>query len=159
MRENDASGSLKTSYDRKKAVSMFSDKLSATILRLCEINALTYEAAADCCNISSRYFGSIVRCKSIPSILVLEKLCTGFHVTPNGLLLNLALEQHINFRVPMQVTHVRILPYHNGNTAYPVCPQCGASLEREYQNYCDRCGQCLDWRNFSTATVLQLTRD
>lgn len=26
-----------------------------------------------------------------------------------------------------------------------VCPDCGATLERERQNYCDCCGQRLDW--------------
>lgn len=143
---------------------MFSDKLSDSVLRICEINKLTYEAAADCCNISVRYFGSIVRRKSTPSISVLEKLCIGFHVTPNGLLLDPVLEQQLRFRIPMQVTHVQILPYHNentagGNTAYPVCPQCGVSFEREYQRYCDRCGQCLDWRYFSKATILKVSRD
>ncbi|MCD8342517.1 MAG: hypothetical protein LUC87_10325 [Clostridiales bacterium] len=29
---------------------------------------------------------------------------------------------------------------------YCICPRCGAVLEREYQGYCDGCGQRLDWR-------------
>ena len=31
---------------------------------------------------------------------------------------------------------------------YPVCPRCGITLEREYQAYCDRCGQALDWKKY-----------
>ena len=27
-------------------------------------------------------------------------------------------------------------------------------MEREYQPYCDRCGQCLDWSAFSNATII-----
>ena len=27
-------------------------------------------------------------------------------------------------------------------------------MEREYQSYCDRCGQALDWKGFSKALVI-----
>ncbi len=27
-------------------------------------------------------------------------------------------------------------------------------MERDYQIYCDRCGQRLDWNNFSKAAIL-----
>ncbi|GFI62549.1 hypothetical protein IMSAG049_01733 [Clostridiales bacterium] len=55
------------------------------------------------------------------------------------------------YRIPMAVTEV--YKFWNGNT-YPVCPQCHISLEREYQSYCDRCGQCLDWRSFKNAKIV-----
>jgi len=29
---------------------------------------------------------------------------------------------------------------------FAVCPQCQSSLERDFQSYCDRCGQKLDWK-------------
>lgn len=33
-----------------------------------------------------------------------------------------------------------------GNSGpFPVCPRCGRTISREYQCYCDRCGQHLDW--------------
>lgn len=28
---------------------------------------------------------------------------------------------------------------------FPVCPRCECTMERDYQAYCDRCGQCLKW--------------
>ena len=49
------------------------------------------------------------------------------------------------FRRPMPVQGRRL--FRNGE-AYPVCPQCGLTLEREYQAFCDRCGQRLAWRGF-----------
>ncbi|ERI79696.1 hypothetical protein HMPREF0239_00723 [Clostridium sp. ATCC BAA-442] len=58
------------------------------------------------------------------------------------------------FREPMPVTHIRCFHFFHGLTGFPVCPQCGRTLEREYQPYCDRCGQCLDWKGFSKATII-----
>ena len=48
-----------------------------------------------------------------------------------------------DYRRPMAVRRSRVFP--NGE-CYPVCPQCNLTLEREYQTYCDRCGQRLLWR-------------
>lgn len=36
------------------------------------------------------------------------------------------------------------LVYNDGET-YWICPNCKTSFEREYQKYCDRCGQKLEW--------------
>lgn len=36
------------------------------------------------------------------------------------------------------------LVYNDGET-YWICPNCKTSFEREYQKYCDRCGQKLKW--------------
>lgn len=38
-------------------------------------------------------------------------------------------------------------------TSYPVCPCCGLTMEREYQTYCDRCGQPLAWNLFNTSGI------
>ena len=40
------------------------------------------------------------------------------------------------FRRPMAVTEA--LRFRTGGS-YPVCPRCGVTMEREYQNFCDRC--------------------
>lgn len=48
----------------------------------------------------------------------------------------------ISFRIPKPVTAYKDL---GDGTAYWVCPQCGLTLDRDFQAYCDRCGQCLDW--------------
>ena len=133
---------------------MFLDNLSASVLRLCDSRKLSYEAASERCELSSRYFGDIVRGKTAPTILTLEKLCVGFDLTPNDLLIPSAIWQELSFREPMPVTQIRCFRYLSGVTGFPVCPQCGITMEREYQSFCDRCGQRLDWKGFSKATII-----
>ena len=53
---------------------------------------------------------------------------------------------------PMRVRQVLRLP--SGYT-YPICPACRITLEREYQSYCDRCGQCLNWNQYEKAMIIQ----
>lgn len=55
------------------------------------------------------------------------------------------------FRHPMPVNEIHL---HRGHYAYPVCPRCRTTPEREYQAYCDRCGQALDWKAFRRALVV-----
>ncbi len=55
------------------------------------------------------------------------------------------------YRQPMRVASVLVFRMEG---AYPVCPQCGVTMEREYQNFCDRCGQCLDWSGYRSAAVV-----
>lgn len=56
------------------------------------------------------------------------------------------------YRTPLAVSKVMLFP--NGES-FAVCPRCDITLEREYQAYCDRCGQCLEWRRFRHATLLK----
>ncbi len=56
-----------------------------------------------------------------------------------------------SFRRPMAVAER--LAFRSGGI-YPLCPRCGATLDREYQNYCDRCGQRLDWTDIHNAPVV-----
>ena len=110
---------------------MFSDRLSAAVLRQCEINKLSYEAAGELCDISPRYYGSIARRKASPTILVLEKICNGFQLTPNDLLMDPVFgQEQLNFRLPMPVTHAKRFPCQNGFTTYPICPRCGITFDR-----------------------------
>lgn len=55
------------------------------------------------------------------------------------------LKFELGFRQALPVTEVRL--FRDGWT-YPVCPRCKITMEREYQNFCDRCGQRLDWSRF-----------
>jgi len=71
----------------EREIKMFLDNLSTSILRLCDTRKLSYEAASERCDLSSRYFGSIARGKTAPTILTLEKLCVGFDLTPNDFLI------------------------------------------------------------------------
>lgn len=57
------------------------------------------------------------------------------------------------YRKAMPVTEIRRF---QGGCAYPVCPRCGITLEREYQAYCDRCGQRLNWRSLHKAKIVSL---
>lgn len=154
MLDSNTAFTLKISYDRKREIKMFLDNLSASVLRLCNARKLSYEAASERCELSSRYFGDIARGKTAPTILTLEKLCVGFDLTPNDLLLPSKIRKEMAFRTPIPVMQIRCVRYHYGLTGFPVCPQCGRSLEREYQPYCDRCGQCLDWSDFANAVIL-----
>lgn len=57
----------------------------------------------------------------------------------------------VSYRKPLAVTEILLLL--NGDT-FPVCPRCRITLEREYQQFCDRCGQHLDWDNFDNAEIV-----
>ena len=65
---------------------MFNGNLSKSILRICDVRNLSYESIASLCSISARYLGSIARGQANPTLLVLEKLCTGLQVAPDELL-------------------------------------------------------------------------
>ena len=66
---------------------MFLANLSTSVLKLCDIRKLSYEAASERCDLGSRYFADIARGKTVPMILTLEKLCAGFDLTPNDQLI------------------------------------------------------------------------
>lgn len=135
---------------------MFSDALSIAVIQLCQSYHISYRAAAERCGISPRYYVAIARKNASPSIMILEKICNAFELTPNDLLMIPVLQHQLSFRIPMPVTQIQY--YYSGFkgfTTYPICPKCGITLEREYQSYCDRCGQALGWKSFSEATILQ----
>lgn len=52
------------------------------------------------------------------------------------------------FRMPKPVTKVRVFSDRN---MYAVCPRCDISMEYEYQLYCNRCGQHLEWSKYDEA--------
>lgn len=55
-----------------------------------------------------------------------------------------------SYRIPLPVAKVVI--FANGD-AFPLCPHCNSSLDRDYQSYCDRCGQALGWKRYSQAIL------
>ena len=59
-------------------------------------------------------------------------------------------EVAMSFRLPMQVCEIRVL----AGAAWAVCPRCELTLEREHMSYCDRCGQCLVWKDFKKAVIV-----
>ena len=112
---------------------------------------MPYEKMAEKCALSSKFLSNVVRKTSVPSIDSLEKMCTAFKRTPNELL---RISADINYRIPMQVTAIRCFKLGIGFVSFPVCPQCKTTLEREYQTYCDRCGQRLDWNSLDKADII-----
>lgn len=50
----------------------------------------------------------------------------------------------VSYRVPIPVVQIRLCR----DDGYPVCPRCNNSFDREYTQFCDRCGQRLSWKLF-----------
>lgn len=140
LKTNPIAYTLKTSLDRKQVFSMFSDKLTDSLLQICQARHLSYEAAAELCDISSRHFGDVVRKESSPTLTVFEKFCNAFDKTPNELL-GYPHSDELRFRSPQPVTAAYCFHLPEHLAIYPVCPQCRCRLSREYQNYCSHCGQ------------------
>ena len=122
-------------------------------IKLCDRERLSYEDAAEVIGCSSRYFGRLIRRESSPTLRVLERICGGFHQTPNEILQIHDASGEILYRLPLQVNAVRV--FSDERLAFPVCPRCGQTMEREYQAYCDRCGQSLGWNEFHHAVALR----
>lgn len=57
-----------------------------------------------------------------------------------------------SYRVPMPVREA--LSFFNGDI-YPLCPQCRETIDRDYQRYCDRCGQRLNWKKYREARMVR----
>lgn len=60
----------------------------------------------------------------------------------------------VRYRAPMLVTELMVFESGRRKSCYYVCPQCGITLEREFMAYCDRCGQCLDWKGYKKAKIV-----
>lgn len=50
--------------------------------------------------------------------------------------------RELSFRVPMKVVDFKRFKV---DGCYSACPRCATTLDREYMNFCDRCGQKLEW--------------
>lgn len=48
------------------------------------------------------------------------------------------------YRLRMPVSEVMVFP---DGAGFYVCPRCHVTMDREYMNFCDRCGQHLGWKN------------
>ena len=55
------------------------------------------------------------------------------------------------YRQPLKVMQMLLL---ESGDCFPMCPRCKITLEREYMSYCDRCGQCLEWKGYKRARVV-----
>lgn len=64
------------------------------------------------------------------------------------------LRQELSYRRVMKVRKIYQYRGGRGDTFFPACPRCNLPVEREYQSYCDRCGQRLGWEDFGKAVVI-----
>lgn len=128
---------------------MFSAKLSASLLQLCETRRLSPEAAAQCCHLSSRRFCNLVHQESPPTMTDLESICQAFDVSPNELL-GYPYSDDLRFRKCTAVISARLVRSSELNIIYPVCPQCHLPISREFQRFCSCCGQALSWEAFDS---------
>lgn len=67
-----------------------------------------------------------------------------------------ALKELASFQIPMKVNElVSLHIYDDQDSLFYVCPKCKISLERDFQSYCDRCGQRLDWKDYKKAKIVK----
>lgn len=69
-----------------------------------------------------------------------------------------ALQLQLSFRLPMPVTHVQSVRDNGCFNTLPICPRCKMTVCREYQRYCDNCGQNLNWESFQKAIIVMPKR-
>ena len=132
---------------------MFSKSLSTALLRKMGERDMTQAELAEACHLSKRFVGDVVRGNAIPTLDSFEKICEGLEVTPDDLLID-EKSRHADKASAMRVTKVLCFDRGDHCDAFAVCPSCNTTLEREYQNYCDRCGQKLSWKQYSRANVI-----
>lgn len=146
---------LLSQHSAKEGVNMYSDRLTEALLSICELRNLSYEAASELCDISSRHFGDIIRKDAVPTITVLEKMCTAFGVTPNDLL-GYGNQQNEE-KNGMEVKEAYFFHFQNKAAVCPVCPKCRHLVAQDYQNYCGHCGQRLSWDDYEHVQLTELT--
>ena len=61
----------------------------------------------------------------------------------------------LSYRTPMSINELMEFSFGWGTTTYYICPRCDVTLEREYQSFCDRCGQHLNWHSCRKAKIIK----
>ena len=68
---------------------------------------------------------------------------------------NVELLVELSYRSPLEVCET--VYYRKLNVYFALCPRCKVTIEREYQAFCDRCGQCLSWVPYPNGPGLTIT--
>ena len=58
---------------------------------------------------------------------------------------------HCKYRKAMRIN--KIIYLSGADLIFPVCPQCGGAIEREYMKHCSSCGQKLSWIGFKRVKI------
>lgn len=61
-----------------------------------------------------------------------------------------AIKSLAAYRLGMRVREMM----HLAGGGYYLCPRCRVTLDRDFQSYCDRCGQHLDWTDYRKAKTV-----
>jgi len=61
------------------------------------------------------------------------------------------IKQALSYRKARRIKEIFVC--RNGDS-FPVCPKCKSTLERDYQAFCDRCGQKLKWKKYYKAKLI-----
>ena len=59
------------------------------------------------------------------------------------------------YRRPLRVRELMVCAGGRPEDSYYVCPRCRVTMEREFMQYCDRCGQCLDWSRYTQVKIIR----
>lgn len=70
-----------------------------------------------------------------------------FTMPLSGYLLN---NYFTSYRLKMKICKA----IHLSDGDYYLCPRCTVSLDRDFQAYCDRCGQRLDWSDYTKSQIV-----
>ena len=130
---------------------MFSNELSAKILKIVNERNLTLESLSEAAGLSRKFIGNIANRKQVPTLDSFERICAALQLEPNDLLLSEKSKQPGKSEA-LEVT--QILKEESKGRHLPICPGCNKPLSRDNQAYCDSCGQRLSWQKFSTANVI-----
>ena len=131
---------------------MFKKSLSDALLKLMGEKNITQEQLAEACDLTPQFIGNVIRKKSSLKMESLEKMCAALEVTPNDLLLSERAKAQLKEGEPKRVT--KIFCIEPSDISFPICPGCNTTLDREYQSYCDRCGQFLSWKGYRKAEII-----
>lgn len=132
---------------------MFTKEFAAKLLKIIDERNLTIESVADLSKLSSRFISNLINEKQKPTLESFEKICSALQLEPNELLLNEKSKQPEKSK-PMAVTKIFCRDRNNVYTYRAVCPACDKPLQSDWQSYCDRCGQRLNWEQYSKADLV-----
>ena len=59
-------------------------------------------------------------------------------------------QKECRYRIPFEIKKISI---QQNEYSFPICPRCKDVIDREYQSFCDRCGQRLAWNWYDEGKV------
>ena len=60
----------------------------------------------------------------------------------------------MSYRLRMPVREMYTYPdFQYGELVFYLCPNCGAAIEFDFQEFCSSCGQALGWNNYENVTI------